>query len=87
MMPDALDNCQRVREALPLRFLQVRPTTHPDNVMLRIGQGKWRVMHVSDALAFVRNAYRRQRHNSRADTPRAVSGATRRYRRGNADGQ
>jgi hypothetical protein len=80
--PLVTHNCDRVRSACPVRFLQVRPDPYcADNVQLRIGQGPFTTMHVLDALAFVRLVYRRQRRlNIRAGrtAPGAASALPRR---------
>jgi hypothetical protein len=68
-MLHAMISCDRVRSACPVRFLQVIPDPHcADNVQVRIGQGPYTTMHTSDALAYVRSAYRKQRRQTRKAT-------------------
>ena len=57
-----LEHCAVIKRTYPVRFLQVIPDPLCiTNVRLRIGQGKWHTLHVTDAIAVTRNMLRKQR--------------------------
>jgi hypothetical protein len=60
----SMENCGKVRNYCRVRFLQVMPDPDfADNVQVRVGHKPWRTLHVHDAIAFVRNAFRKERQD------------------------